>query len=111
MVAHNGHRIGVHAPGLRDDAAAAAATHHLLLGHGLAAAALRAGVPGAEVGHHAQPDPDAGHDDADANGSAQALERARLVADASQNGMFLDPILFGRYPEHAPRRDRCRPPS
>ena len=46
MVAHNGHRIGVHAPGLRDNAAAAATTHHLLLGHGLAAAALRASVPG-----------------------------------------------------------------
>ena len=47
VVAHNGHRIGVHAPGLSDDAAAAAATHHLLLGHGLATAALRASVPGA----------------------------------------------------------------
>ena len=45
VVAHNGHRIGVHAPGLRDAAAAAAATHHLLLGHGLAAAALRASSP------------------------------------------------------------------
>ena len=42
VVAHNGHRIGVHAPGLTDDAVAAAVTHHLLLGHGLAASALRA---------------------------------------------------------------------
>ena len=50
VVAHHGYRIGVHAPGLRDDAAAAATTHHLLLGHGLAAAALRGSVPGAEVG-------------------------------------------------------------
>jgi beta-glucosidase len=38
----------------------------------------------------------------DANGSAEALERARQVADASQNGLFLDPILFGRYPTAAP---------
>jgi len=100
VVAHNGHRIGVHAPGLRDDAAAAATTHHLLLGHGLAAAALRASVPGAEVGITLNLTPvRITNDD---SGSAEALEQARLVADASQNGMFLDPILFGRYPEHAP---------
>jgi beta-glucosidase len=100
VVAHNGHRIGVHAPGLRDNAAAAATTHHLLLGHGLAAAALRASVPGAEVGITLNLTPvRVTNDD---SGSAEALERARLVADASQNGLFLDPILFGRYPEHAP---------
>jgi beta-glucosidase len=100
VVAHNGHRIGVHAPGLRDNAAAAATTHHLLLGHGLAAAALRASVPGAEVGITLNLTPvRVTNDD---SGSAEALEQARLVADASQNGMFLDPILFGRYPEHAP---------
>jgi beta-glucosidase len=100
VVAHNGHRIGVHAPGLRDDAAAAATTHHLLLGHGLAAAALRASVAGVEVGITLNLTPvRVTNDD---SGSAEALEQARLVADASQNGMFLDPILFGRYPEHAP---------
>ena len=100
VVAHNGHRIGVHAPGLRDNAAAAATTHHLLLGHGLAAAALRASVPGAEVGITLNLTPvRVTNDD---SGSAEALEQARLVADASQNGLFLDPILFGRYPEHAP---------
>jgi beta-glucosidase len=100
VVAHNGYRIGVHAPGLRDDAAAAATTHHLLLGHGLAAAALRASVRDAEVGITLNLTPISVAPDA--NGSAEALERARLVADASQNGLFLDPILFGRYPEHAP---------
>src|ERR1700683_3653098 len=35
VVASHGYRTGVHAPGLRDAAAAAATTHHLLLGHGL----------------------------------------------------------------------------
>jgi beta-glucosidase len=100
VVAHNGHRIGVHAPGLTDDAAAAATTHHLLLGHGLAAAALRASVPGAEVGVTLNLTPVRVTDDG--TGSAEALEKARLVADASQNGLFLDPILFGRYPELAP---------
>jgi len=100
VVAHNGHRIGVHAPGLRDNAAAAATTHHLLLGHGLATAALRASVPGAAVGVTLNLTQIRVTNDG--NGSAEALEQARLVADASQNGLFLDPILFGRYPEHTP---------
>jgi beta-glucosidase len=104
VVAHNGHRIGVHAPGLRDEAVAAAVTHHLLLGHGLGAAALRTAVPGAEVGITLNltpvrvPVPSA----ANVNGSAALLERARLVADATHNGLFLEPLLNGRYPEHAP---------
>src|SRR5262249_50183666 len=33
---------------------------------------------------------------------AEAIEHARLVTDAFHNGIFLDPVLFGRYPEHAP---------
>ena len=37
-----------------------------------------------------------------ANGSAELLERARRVADATHNGVFLEPLLYGRYPEHAP---------
>src|ERR1700735_4081834 len=100
VVAHNGHRIGAHAPGLRDNAAAAAPPRPRLFGHGVPAAALRASVPGAEVGITLNLTPiRVTNDD---SGSAEALERGQLVADASQNGMFLDPILFGRYPEHAP---------
>jgi beta-glucosidase len=100
VVSHLGYRTGAHAPGLADEAAAAAATHHLLLGHGLATAALRAAVPGAEVGITLNLTPVliAPH----ANGSAELLERARLVADATHNGVFLEPLLHGRYPEHAP---------
>ncbi len=100
VVAHNGHRIGVHAPGLTDDAVAAAVTHHLLLGHGLGNAAVRAAVPGAAVGITLNLTPV--RVAPDANGSAEVLERARLVADATHNGVFLDPVLFGRYPAHAP---------
>src|SRR5947208_2965331 len=40
-----GYGSGVHAPGRREPAAALAAAHHLLLGHGLATAALRAALP------------------------------------------------------------------
>jgi beta-glucosidase len=102
VVSHHGHRIGVHAPGLRDEAAAAAATHHLLLGHGLATAALRSVLPApAEIGitlsmQAVRVTPAPGSPEA-----AELLEQARLIADANANGLFLDPVVFGRYPEHA----------
>jgi beta-glucosidase len=100
VVSHLGYRTGVHAPGLADEAVAAAATHHLLLGHGLATAALRAAVPGAQVGITLNLTPVLVTPGA--NGSADLLERARRVADATHNGVFLEPLLHGRYPEHAP---------
>jgi beta-glucosidase len=97
VVAHNGHRTGVHAPGLTDGAVAAAVTHHLLLGHGLAASALRAVIPaGKDVGvtlslTPVRLGPDAPED----------LQHAARVTDASINGLFLSPLLYRRYPEHA----------
>ncbi|WP_206269483.1 GH1 family beta-glucosidase [Streptomyces antioxidans] len=45
-----GHLQGVMAPGLTDLTAAVRASYHLLLGHGLAAQAIRAAAPRAEVG-------------------------------------------------------------
>ncbi|MEU9332571.1 GH1 family beta-glucosidase [Streptomyces sp. NPDC048290] len=45
-----GHLEGTMAPGWRDLTAAVRASFHLLLGHGLAAQAIRAAVPGAQVG-------------------------------------------------------------
>jgi beta-glucosidase len=98
VVSTNGYRNGDHAPGLRDADAAAAATHHLLLGHGLATQVLRdAGA--AEVGitldlHPVRVLGDGGSDE---------LERGRLITDAAANGLYLEPLLHGRYPEHAPR--------
>jgi beta-glucosidase len=100
VVTDLGYRIGIHAPGLVDPAAAAAATHHLLLGHGLATAALRAAVPAAPVGITLNLTPVLVAPNA--NGSSALLERARRVADATHNGIFLEPVLFGRYPEYAP---------
>ncbi|NYI98784.1 beta-glucosidase [Streptomonospora nanhaiensis] len=43
-----GYADGVHAPGRREPAAALAAAHHLMLGHGLAAAVLREGAGGGQ---------------------------------------------------------------
>ncbi|MBV9204931.1 MAG: beta-glucosidase [Actinobacteria bacterium] len=104
VVSTNGYRTGDHAPGVRDPAAASAATHHLLLGHGLAARALR-DLGAAEVGITLDMHPvRAGGDD----GSAE-LERGRLITDAAANGLYLEPVLHGRYPAHAP--EALLPPS
>ncbi|GAA2944381.1 GH1 family beta-glucosidase [Streptomyces enissocaesilis] len=45
-----GHLEGKMAPGATDITAAVRASYHLLLGHGLATQAVRAAVPGAEIG-------------------------------------------------------------
>ena len=97
VVASHGYLTGEHAPGVRDAAAAAAATHHLLLGHGLAAQALRAVTPDTPVGitldmHPVQVVGDQRPD---------VLEQARLITDAGQNGLFLEPLLQGSYPARA----------
>ncbi|RKN39126.1 GH1 family beta-glucosidase [Micromonospora endolithica] len=91
--AYLGYGNGVHAPGERDAGSAFTAVHHLLLGHGLAARALRAA--GAEtVGITLNPadvcpaDPD----------SAADAAAARLV-DGLQNRIFLDPLLRAAYPD------------
>jgi len=97
VVASHGYREGVHAPGLTDAAAAAAATHHLLLAHGLATQALRSVQPATPVGitfdMHPVRTPE--------GTQSEAVEKARLVTDAEQNGLFLEPVLYGRYPAHA----------
>jgi beta-glucosidase len=88
-----GYASGVHAPGRREPVAALRATHHLLLGHGLAVAALREAGTSAEIGitlnlfpvHPASQDP------AD-------VDAARRI-DGMQNRIFLDPLLRGGYPD------------
>ena len=89
-----GYASGVHAPGLREPRAAAAAVHHLLLGHGFAAQAIRAADERAKLSitlnlYPVDPvDPD---DPVD-------LDAARRV-DGLQNRVWLDAVLLGRYPE------------
>jgi beta-glucosidase len=97
VIVSNGYRYGSHAPGLRDPGAAVAATHHLLLAHGLAARVLR-DHGAAEVGitldlHPVRVLP---------NAQLDGLEQARLVTDAAANGLYLEPVLYGRYPADAP---------
>ena len=99
VIANMGYRWGRHAPGIRDERQAVATTHHLLLAHGRAAAAVRAATPAStgpartEVGitlnmTHVYPaDP------------ANAADR-ELAADidAEINGVFLSPLIDGSYP-------------
>ncbi|MEV4417975.1 GH1 family beta-glucosidase [Catellatospora sp. NPDC049609] len=87
-----GYASGVHAPGRQEPKAAFEAVHHLMLGHGLAARALRAGgarevsltlnLTDVRPANPADP-----HD----------LAAARHI-DGLQNRLFLDPALRGHYP-------------
>lgn len=86
-----GYGRGLHAPGRKDVSAALSSTHHLLLGHGLAVAALRAKGPtpigitlNLTTALAASDHPD-------------DLEAARR-ADGQANRLYLDAILRGSYP-------------
>ncbi|MEW2381011.1 GH1 family beta-glucosidase [Micromonospora sp. NPDC047707] len=91
--AYLGYGNGVHAPGVRDAGAAFTAVHHLLLGHGLAARALRAA--GAETVGITLNTGDIRPADPDRAADAAAV---RLV-DGLQNRIFLDPLLRAAYPD------------
>ena len=101
VVAHQGYRIGTHAPGHTDDALAAAATHHLLLAHGLALERLRSVMPAARLGITLDFHP--------VRAIGEGVEEAATIADAEQNRIFLDPVLHGRYPSSA--REHLLPPA
>jgi beta-glucosidase len=90
--AYLGYSSGRHAPGRQDPAATFAAVHHLLLGHGLAARALRAAGANT-ISITLNPavvfpvDPD----------NAADRDAVRIL-DGLSNRMFLDPMLKGEYP-------------
>lgn len=84
-----GHDRGIHAPGVKDRAAAFAAAHHLLLAHGLAMPVIRANVKGARAGIVLNPEL------ADAATETAADRRAARLVEMERNELFLNP-LFGR---------------
>jgi beta-glucosidase len=87
-----GHALGQHAPGRAMLLDALPAAHHQLLGHGLAAAALRAsGAPHVMLTNSYSPAVPASDDDAD--------RAAADAYDALHRRMFTDPVLLGRYPD------------
>jgi beta-glucosidase len=86
-----GYGVGTHAPGRALLFDGLPVAHHLLLGHGRAAIALRAAGAGSVgcANNHAPIWP-ASDDEADIGASK--------LFDALWNGMFAEPMLFGRYP-------------
>jgi beta-glucosidase len=86
-----GYASGDHAPGRREPEASVRAAHHLLLGHGLAAQALRGERTrvGAAVNLYAV---------SPASDAAEDVDAARRI-DGLQNRFFLDALLCARYPD------------
>jgi beta-glucosidase len=87
-----GYLQGRHAPGVTDLSAALRASHHLMLAHGDACRALRAGKGNGQVGialnlTDVQP----------ASGEPRDVEAASRI-DGYQNRWFLDPVMRGEYP-------------
>jgi len=87
-----GHRIGIHAPGIRDAAAEFRVAHHVLRSHGLAVEAYRASGLAAPIGIALNLYPTYPHDETDAD------RRAAVLSDAYTNRWYLDPVLRGSYP-------------
>nr|WP_242454359.1 GH1 family beta-glucosidase [Bailinhaonella thermotolerans] len=87
-----GYASGEHAPGRREPRAAVHAAHHLMLGHGLAAQAIRARSASARIGVGLNFYPVAPASDSEADRDA-----ARRI-DGLQNRFFADAVLRGAYP-------------
>jgi beta-glucosidase len=86
------HQIGLHAPGWQDWPAALRASHHLLLSHGWALAALRRDSPGCQAGITLNLTPVE-----PASQSPADLDAARHH-DGYANRWFLDPLHGRSYP-------------
>jgi beta-galactosidase len=87
-----GYASGHHAPGSTDARASLRAAHHVLLGHGLAVAAMRESRDDLRYGITLNLYPVDPETDSDADRDA-----ARRV-DGVSNRIFLDPVLRGSYP-------------
>ena len=87
-----GHAVGVDAPGLTLLGGAFPVTHHLLLGHARATAALRAAGAGRVglINHHTTVRP---------AGPSGRDRWAAAFYDEYHNRQFADPVLLGRYPD------------
>ena len=86
-----GYALGTHAPGRQMMFEALPVAHHVLLAHGKAAIALRAaGAQSVGCANNHAPMWPASEDPADVG--------ATKLFDALWNGMFVEPMLLGRYP-------------
>ena len=92
VVAYAGHYVGVHAPGIRDFRTAVLVSHHLLLAHRAAAAAIRAAHRDSRVGIALNLSP------CDPASDTPADAEAAVRMDGYLNRWFLDPIFGRGYP-------------
>ncbi|MFJ6213322.1 GH1 family beta-glucosidase [Streptomyces sp. NPDC092296] len=88
-----GYALGIHAPGRTLMLDALPTAHHQLLGHGLAATALRDRGLEVMIANNLTPVHPAGDDPADV--------AAATAYDTLHNRLFTDPLLLGRYPDLA----------
>ncbi|GGS75174.1 GH1 family beta-glucosidase [Nonomuraea spiralis] len=87
-----GHAMGIHAPGQALLLDALPVAHHQLLGHGLAAGALRAaGVREVAITNNCTPVWAASKEEPDV--------KAADAYDILHNRLFNDPVLLGKYPD------------
>jgi beta-glucosidase len=93
VTAFEGHGFGTKAPGEQDWPTALRVAHHVLLSHGLAVQAFRAGGTGGGIGIALNLTPVYPLD-----GTAEDRAAARVM-DGFHNRWFLDPVLRARYPE------------
>jgi beta-glucosidase len=100
-----GYGLGLHAPGRTLMFDSLWASHHLLLAHGRAAIELRRhGAQSVGCANNHAPVWPASDDDADVGASK--------IYDGLWNGMFLEPMLLGRYPvDLAPLLDGLAEPG
>jgi beta-glucosidase len=88
-----GYRDGAHAPGISDPNAAAAAVHHQLLAHGLAVNAFRESGAAGRIGVALNLTP--------IYPTSEIFADSAKRIDATENRLFLDPVLLGSYPDDA----------
>jgi beta-glucosidase len=95
VVTAYGYALGIHAPGKSLMLDALPTAHHQLLGHGLAAAALRtAGAAQVAIANNYSPAWPASDSEAD--------KAAAYAYDQLHNRLYTDPLLLGRYPDLSP---------
>lgn len=101
----SGYALGVHAPGLRCGAGdLVKMAHNLMRAHGAAVAAMRAAVPGLQIGYAPCGDPAVPFTDAPQDVDAAREAYFQVPADeingpAWNIAWFSDPVMLGRYPE------------
>ncbi len=100
-----GNLLGVHAPRRRGFRAMFASIHHQLLAHGHAVRAIKSEVPGASVGYSSNV--------WNINPATDSILDRRAARLFSQflNTAYIDPVVFGAYPEELFKRFERYVPS